>query len=184
MTDEFEFDPFRFMIGFIATLILIVPILPILLALLQELSRTLWPTFLSLVPAVLAVLKVGVVAVGILAAYNLIDAAKSSPYPVPSIGVNGRVLPVEAVDLGHHDDAECLTCGRDDGPGVRRGYVESYTVFGLPVREVDRSETYDCAAHTGRDGLDALNHDLEDDDRDALDLVLEQTNDDQDGDQA
>jgi hypothetical protein len=107
--------------------------------------------------------------------YTVLQTAISSPYSVSSVGVHGRALPVEAIDLGDHDDAECLTCGREEGLGVRRGYVNEHVVFGLPVLEKNREETYDCVAHTDRKGLDALDQD----DRDALDLALEQSDADE-----
>jgi len=105
---------------------------------------------------------------------TLLQTAVSSPYSVRDVGVHGRALPVEAIDLGDHD-AECLTCGREEGLGVRRGYVNEHVVFGLPVWEKNREETYDCVAHTDRKGLDALDQD----DRDALDLALEQSDADE-----
>lgn len=105
--------------------------------------------------------------------YKLLQTAVSSPYSTLDVGVHGRALPVEAIDLDDHDDAECLTCGREEGLGVRRGYVNEHVIFGLPVLEKNRKETYDCVAHTDRKGLDALDQD----DRDALDLALEDSND-------
>ena len=152
----------------------ILPIFVELLAALEDSSRVFVEAISFLLPIVLSAiaLKVGLV---------LADTARESPYSVSSVGVNGRPLPVEAVDLGDHDDAECLTCGRDDGPGVRRGFVEEIVLAGVPLWESDRSETYDCPEHTDREGLRVLG---DEEDQDGLDLALDvasETSEDGDG---
>ena len=182
MSDD-EIDPLTTLMSGIVTVMM----LPIILKTLYQLasSPVFQEVFASYVTAVagfiLVLLKLGIVGGGgAYAAFRLGKTVGSSPYPVRSVGVNGRPLSVKAVDLGDHDDAECLTCGRDDGPGVRRGYVDVYTAFGIPLREFDRSETYDCVAHTGRDGLNALDTE----DQDALDLALDHAADGEGGEQA
>jgi len=116
-------------------------------------------------------------AIAAYAAVKLVQTAIESPYSPKSVGVHGRALPVEAIDLDDHDDAECLTCGRDDGHGVRRGHVEEFVVFGLPIWTTERSETHDCIDCTDREGLRALD---EKHDEDVLDLALGGSTDEDD----
>jgi hypothetical protein len=182
-------DSFAAMISMATAMIVFAAILPIFLEMLSALSSNLAGAhaFESLITATqhfisvfVGLLKfaagVGVGLLWLVILNGLYNGYRSSPYSLTDIGVQGRALLVEAIDLGD-DDAECLTCGRDDGHGVRRGHVEELVLFGLPILTTGDSQTFDCIDCTDREGLRALD---EEHDEDVLDLALDQSDDESD----